>query len=326
MARDMTKTKALMDLAKHAVAKQRGVSLAFIMDQYGVTRRTAQRWTEDLEQEFPDVDVLYDERGRKSWRLPPETTISKLSLNADDLAVLDLAEAALANVAPAGLLDQFKGLKQKIHASIPRKSFTRIDADLEALLISQKVAVRPGPKERVDEALLLTLAYAFKAGAMIQFDYVPRAGAAKTHTVAPYGLIFGHRKYLIAKHAEHGHLTRFRLSAMSNTLATKDMFEVEDDFDLGAYAEQSFGAFHTDEEYDDVVLEFSGMAADRAQEFQFHPRQSVERKGDKTLVRFTASGWVELAWHLHMWGEHVKVLAPDGLIQEIETPNPYALP
>jgi predicted DNA-binding transcriptional regulator YafY len=30
-------------------------------------------------------------------------------------------------------------------------------------------------------------------------------------------------------------------------------------------------------------------------------------------VAFTASGWVEMAWHLYQWGDKVKVIAPPEL-------------
>jgi predicted DNA-binding transcriptional regulator YafY len=32
------------------------------------------------------------------------------------------------------------------------------------------------------------------------------------------------------------------------------------------------------------------------------------------LVEFTASGWVEMAWHLMSWGSAVEVLEPPELI------------
>jgi predicted DNA-binding transcriptional regulator YafY len=31
------------------------------------------------------------------------------------------------------------------------------------------------------------------------------------------------------------------------------------------------------------------------------------------IVRFTASGHLEMAWHLYMWGDAVEVLAPEAL-------------
>jgi predicted DNA-binding transcriptional regulator YafY len=39
---------------------------------------------------------------------------------------------------------------------------------------------------------------------------------------------------------------------------------------------------------------------------------SDEPDGSLT-VRFEASGWLEMAWHLCQWGDRVEVLEPEGL-------------
>jgi predicted DNA-binding transcriptional regulator YafY len=36
------------------------------------------------------------------------------------------------------------------------------------------------------------------------------------------------------------------------------------------------------------------------------------------IVEFTASGWVEMAWHLIIWGNDVEVLEPHPLIEILE--------
>jgi predicted DNA-binding transcriptional regulator YafY len=87
-------------------------------------------------------------------------------------------------------------------------------------------------------------------------------------------------------------------------------FKRREDFDLAAYAAQSFGVFQ--EEPADVVLRFAPEAADEAAGWVFHPSQSIEREADGALtVRFRAGGIQEMCWHL--WGEAVMVLSPDEL-------------
>lgn len=57
----------------------------------------------------------------------------------------------------------------------------------------------------------------------------------------------------------------------------------------------------------------------RAAEFRFHPTQVLEPQDDESLiVRFTAAGWLEMAWHLYQWGDKVEVIAPDGLRTLVE--------
>ena len=35
-------------------------------------------------------------------------------------------------------------------------------------------------------------------------------------------------------------------------------------------------------------------------------------------MRFEASGWLEMAWHLYQWGDSVEVLAPEDLRAMVE--------
>lgn len=51
-----------------------------------------------------------------------------------------------------------------------------------------------------------------------------------------------------------------------------------------------------------------------ARDFRFHPNQVMTDLPDGSLlVEFSASGWVEMAWHLVSWGRAVDVLEPPAL-------------
>lgn len=66
--------------------------------------------------------------------------------------------------------------------------------------------------------------------------------------------------------------------------------------------------------YQPVIWRFAPSAAAAAREFEFHPDQVVTEEPDGALrVAFTASGWVEMAWHLYQWGDKVEVIAPGEL-------------
>ena len=68
-----------------------------------------------------------------------------------------------------------------------------------------------------------------------------------------------------------------------------------------------------------MVWRFAPEAADHAEGFRFHPAQAMERQPDGSLiVRFEASGWLEMAWHLYQWGDKVAVLAPQALHDMVE--------
>src|SRR5208337_3314070 len=84
------------------------------------------------------------------------------------------------------------------------------------------------------------------------------------------------------------------------------------DFDLKAYAGQSFGVFQ--EPPEEIVLRFAPEAAPDARNFLFHPTQRLEDHPDGSLtVRFKAGGFLEIAHHLMTWGPSVTILAPKAL-------------
>jgi predicted DNA-binding transcriptional regulator YafY len=84
------------------------------------------------------------------------------------------------------------------------------------------------------------------------------------------------------------------------------------DFDLQAYANQSFGIYQEDTE--DVVLRILPESADEALSWRFHPTQAMTRQPDgAVLVTFRASGMRELAWHLFTWRDQIEILSPTSL-------------
>ena len=63
-----------------------------------------------------------------------------------------------------------------------------------------------------------------------------------------------------------------------------------------------------------MIWGFAPSAAAAAREFVFNPNQVVTDEPDGgLLVEFTASGGVEMAWHLDKWGDKVEVIAPAEL-------------
>jgi len=133
--------------------------------------------------------------------------------------------------------------------------------------------------------------------------------------VEPYGLLLGTRQYLIARDIENGRVyRRYRMDRISSAKVTGQSFARDPDFDLDAFAVQAFGSYHSDDEYGRVVWRFAPSAAAVAREFEFHPTQQVTDEPDGSLrVEFTASGWIEMVWHLYQWGDQVEVVEPTAL-------------
>jgi predicted DNA-binding transcriptional regulator YafY len=100
---------------------------------------------------------------------------------------------------------------------------------------------------------------------------------------------------------------------------TGESFERDPEFDIDHHAQKAFGAFQNEAEYGEVVWRFQPSVASHARAFLFHPTQVLEDQPDGSLiVRFNASGHLEMCWHLYMWGDQVEVLAPEALRKMVE--------
>ncbi len=134
------------------------------------------------------------------------------------------------------------------------------------------------------------------------------------HLVCPYGTLYGGdgRAWLVGHVEGLLHMRLWRLDRIISVDLLDRCFARREDFDLAAYAAQSFGVFQ--EEPVDVVLRVVPEAADEAACWLFHPTQTVTREADGALrISFRAGGVQEMCWHLFTWGTEVKVVAPDDL-------------
>jgi predicted DNA-binding transcriptional regulator YafY len=160
--------------------------------------------------------------------------------------------------------------------------------------------------------VLAEIRQAILAGQPLGFVYSRPGAEARRRSVAPCGVMFGRANYLVAADRETGRIQTFRLDRMSAVRAEDGVAAPPADFDLQAFASQSFGIYQ--DEIEDVVLRVTPGGAAEARAWRWHPTQTVEDRADGGVeVRFRASGMRELAWHLFSWGEQVQIVAPERL-------------
>jgi predicted DNA-binding transcriptional regulator YafY len=128
------------------------------------------------------------------------------------------------------------------------------------------------------------------------------------------------RRYLVARDEDRdAALRHFRVDRISAARLLGSSFTRQPGFDIAAHAARAFGSYQDEARYGEVVWRFSPAAAPTAREFVFHPDQRLEDQPDGALVvRFHASGWLEMAWHVYQWGDAVEVLAPEALRRLVE--------
>lgn len=305
------KADQMLELAAFCAARRSGVTLDDVIERFGCVKRTAQRMLHTLEDQFNDTRTHVGEDGRKRWSRPGAGLKDFLTLTPDELAAFDRAQQALGREGDAAGERHMERLKDKLRALVPKERVARLETDHDALLEAQGFVARPGPRPRGDADVADTLAEAIKACRVVEITY--RGRVSKVH---PYGLLAGMRRYLVVRAASRpdGEPGLRRMDLISAARMTEESFARDEGFDLAAYARRSFGVFQSPEEFGEVVWRFAPSAAAAARDFVFHPGQSVSEAADGSLtVRFEAAGWLEMAWHLYMWGDKVEVLAPAGL-------------
>ena len=89
-----------------------------------------------------------------------------------------------------------------------------------------------------------------------------------------------------------------------------DVYTRPEGFDLQEWLSQSFGIWR-DNQPVDVEWRFLPDVADEAAGYVFHPKRTLERQADRSLiVRFRTGGRQEMEWYLARWGDRVEVISP----------------
>jgi predicted DNA-binding transcriptional regulator YafY len=291
--------------------------LAEIAETFAVDHRTAQRMTKALEQVFPNCTTRTDEDMRKFWGLKTDHARLMLAqgLRDSELMALDLSIRRADREGAQADVRALESLRDRLLASMPGPHARRAEADAEALLEAYGYASRPGPKVRLGAEFMETIAEALKGPNVLTVVYAGGSRPNRERRLEPHGVLLGTRRYLVARETNgNGGMHHYRLDRIVKARLEADSFVRAPDFDLTAHSARAFGSFHRDEEFGEVIWRFTPAAARVAREFLFHPNQEIVEEPDGSLVvRFMASGHLEMAWHLYTWGDGVEVFAPDSL-------------
>ena len=161
-------------------------------------------------------------------------------------------------------------LSAKIGASLREADRRRLAVDVEAQLAAEAFACRVGPRRLADPNALRTLREALLAGRMVKFDY---GSPPRWRKVVPYGLLFGPRTYLVARTKKGAKPVLFRLDQIVGLEILDEPGAPPPEFDLKAFAGQSFGVFQ--EPPEEIVLSFAPEAApDARYRSKWNSRQS----------------------------------------------------
>jgi predicted DNA-binding transcriptional regulator YafY len=208
------------------------------------------------------------------------------------------------------------GLDKKIRAAMRHGRRRVTETDVEALLRAERIAVQAGPRPAEHPGLLMAIRQALLGMKMVRFIYHGGSTPGASRDVVPYGLIFGRVNYLIGADAGATKPKHWRLDRIEKLQCLDMAASPPADFDLVTFANTPFAYFEGPQE--DVVLHVLPGAAEEFKNYRFHSSQTVEdRPGGGVIVRFRASGMLELAWHLFSWGNKIEIVEPVSLRQQM---------
>ena len=300
----------LVRLAVRLQGTPGGLTLDDIEAGFSVSRRTAERMRDTVAAVFGPLDLVDTDDTKRRWRLRSDAVRRLVAIAPEELAELESAASALERVGLEERAGTLRDFATKVRAILRTEWLVLLEAELEALVQAEGLAMRAGPRPRLDAGLLSALREAITTCRLVEFRYLAQStGQESSQRVRPLGLLYGNRAFLVASSDwnEEPHL--WRLANVSEFRITDETFDRDPDFNLERYAKRSFGTFQ--EKPVEVVLRFNTAAARDASTFVFHPDQSVESNDDGSLaVRFEAGGIDEMCWHLFTWGDSVIIEKP----------------
>lgn len=171
----------LVRLAMQMQGRADGLSLDDIGQTFEVSRRTAERMRDAIRDTFPQTEELAELSGRKRWRLPPDTAGRLADPTVDDIAALHRSIELAHQSGDFGTADHFGTLSDRLRTRLPGPKRTRLEPDIAALLEADGVTLRPGPRERIPEPVIVKqVVRRFHATALISGTPISVSGLSQT--------------------------------------------------------------------------------------------------------------------------------------------------
>ena len=304
-----------LGLIMSLASSRAGRTMAQMMEDLNCSRRTVERLLAAIRQVCVDiVEVPTDER-EKRWHMRPNRLVGSVRMSAEEVAEIEAAAARLKQDGLPTRAATLRGAAIKLRAMMDEAARRRAEPDVEALLASEGLASRPGPKVEVPEGVIETLRHALLAVRRVRMRYRDAKGQEREHLLEPCGLVYGTRPYLLAVKPGKPEPAVWRLDRVVEIETTEEGFVPREGFDVGTLMRDCFGVWR--EPPMEVVLRFDARAAADAIGWRFHVSQSSEPQPDGALVRFRAGGIEEMANHLATWGDTVEVVSPPELRQKL---------
>jgi len=255
-------SQRLFRLALTLAGTRTGLTLDEMALDLGVGRRTAERLRDTLAGLFPQLDGWDDDARVRRWRLPGGALAGVAEPRAEAVAAVEALGRECATRGEADRAGLLREAAMTLRALMRPAALLRAEPDIAALMEGEGIAMHPGPRPKLDSALLPTLRRAILGVQLVAVRYARDGDEAPvTRILCPYGTLYSGdgRAWLVGHVEDLPDMRLWRLDRIASMDLLDRSFTRRADFDLAAYAAQSFGVFQ--EEPVDVVLRVAPEAA-----------------------------------------------------------------
>lgn len=167
---------------------------------------------------------------------------------------------------------------------------------------------------------LIKITEAMQNNYKLRFEYI-RYGSPekKEHTAEPWGLVlYRQRWYLLVSFGINKKYT-FALDRMINPEITTEAFEVDQNFNAGAYFEEFYGIYNSGRDIMKIVIRAFGDESYYLRDLPIHKSQKeIGNGGNYTDFMIELRPNNELISYLLSRKNRLKVLSPDCIVEEMK--------
>lgn len=317
------KAMKILELARALASSAEGMTLDEMCHLTGEKRRTVERMRDIIRAVFPQMEEIADHPSKR-FHIPKGLDGFFQDPTSGELSDLGVVVADLRACGATARAESLAELDRKVRSAMRHGRRRATETDVEALLRAELIAVQAGPRPTEDPAVMVTLQKALLGMKMLRFVYHGGSKPGTSRDVVPFGIIFGRMNYLIGANVGTTKPKHWRLDRIAELECLDVAAAPPEDFDLVKFANTPFAYFEGPQE--DVVLHVLPSGMDEFKNHRFHSSQIVEaHPSGGAIVRFRASGMLEVAWHLFRWGNKIEIIEPVSLRERLATELRVAL-
>lgn len=301
-----------------------GCDVYELSQKYGTTVRTIRRDLEGLQEAGIRLHrEQADDSSRVRYRLDKEAS-SRLSGLLDATHYLAL-RVAMAQGAPVTnndhLFATLEDLAQRVEKAVGEKGRAQLAAIERCFLDLDKFAWRKAP---LDVVLLLVDAISRGRACEVKYRAPSSGNQARQYVVLPLRLfVFNGSLYLHAWHEKFKQVLLLNLQRLQQLKVLKQALAPPPGYDAEALQGSAFGVFIGPSPVE-FALRFDAFARPYIEERRWHPTETTQVGADGSLtLRFTCPPSYEVTNWVASWREHVEVLAPRSLREELRAYAQY---